>query len=369
MTRKIILAVLGILIIVGAVFLMKKLISMKEVPESRPQKVVTSIYTEKVKNGETPISITASGNLMAKERVDIFSEAQGIFEGSAKPFKPGSYFSKGQTLLRLNSDELQASLKAQKSGLYNQIVLLLPDLKLDYPGAFPNWEKYLREFDVDKPIAALPQPVSEKEKMFIAGRNITTTFYNIKNSEERLTKYTIRAPFSGILTEALVNPGALVSPGQRLGQFINPNIYEMEVNANAAYADLLKVGKTVELHNLEKTGEWTGKVVRVNGKLNQASQTIQLFVEVRGKGLKEGMYLEADVTARNEPGTFELDRKLLFDENKVFVVQDSALGVAEVTPVFFKQNTVVVKGLKDGAEILAKPVPGAYSGMRVKRFE
>lgn len=367
--RKIILAVLGLLIIVGAVFLAQKLMAMKEVPEVKPRKVVASIFTEKVQNQSTPITITASGNLMAKNRVDLFSEVQGVFESSAKVFKPGSYFTKGQTLLKLNSDELRASLKAQKSALYNQIVLLLPDMKLDYPDAFPNWQNYVLEFDVEKALAPLPRPVSEKEKMFVAGRNITTTFYNIKNLEERLTKFTIRAPFSGVLTEAMVNPGALVSPGQRLGQFISPSVYEMEVNINAAFADLLRAGKTVELHNLEKTGSWMGKVVRVNGKVNQASQTIQLFVEVKGKDLKEGMYLEADVTAREEPETFEINRKLLFDENKLFVVQDTVLAVAEVEPVFFKQNTVVVKGLEDGTDILAKPVPGAYSGMRVKRFE
>ncbi len=366
--RKIILAVLGLLLLFGAVMLAQKLIAMKEVPETKAKKVVASIFTQKVANGSTPISITASGNLMAKERVDLFSEVQGVFENSARPFKPGSFYTKGQTLLQLNSDELRASLKAQKSGLYNQIVLLLPDLKLDYPNSFPNWEKYVTEFEVEKPLAPLPQPVSDKEKLFIAGRNITTTYYNIKNTEERLTKFTIRAPFSGILTEAMVNPGALVSPGQRLGQFINPNIYEMEVNVNAAYADLLAVGKTVELYNLERTGKWTGRVVRVNGKLNQASQTIQLFVDVQGKGLKEGMYLEAAVTAREEPGTFELDRKLLFDENKVFVVRDTVLDITKVEPVFFKEKTVVVKGLPEGAEILAKPVPGAHVGMRVKRF-
>ncbi|HFA49422.1 MAG TPA: HlyD family efflux transporter periplasmic adaptor subunit [Bacteroidetes bacterium] len=366
--RKIILAIIGLLLIGGAVLLAKKLIAMKAVPEVKVQKRVTSVFAETVHNGSTPITVTASGNLKAKNRVELFSEVQGVFESSAKPFKPGTHFSKGQTLLRLNSDEHRANLKAQKSSLYNQVVRLLPDLRLDYPEASPNWEKYLRDFDVDKPLADLPEPTSEKEKLFIAGRNITTTFYAIKNLEERLRKYTVRAPFSGVLTEALVNPGALVRNGQKLGEFIAPGSYEMEVNANAAYADLLRVGKSVELHDPARTGKWTGKVVRVNGKVNQASQTIQLFVEVRGKDLKEGMFLEADVTARSVDNTFEVNRKLLFDGNKLFVIQDTVLSIAEVEPVFFKKNTVVVKGLREGVQLLAKPVPGAYKGMLVKKF-
>ena len=50
----------------------------------------------------------------------------------------------------------------------------------------------------------------------------------------------------------MVNPGALVSPGQRLGEFIKTGLYELEVNINVAYMDLLKVGRSVEVHNLER---------------------------------------------------------------------------------------------------------------------
>ena len=61
----------------------------------------------------------------------------------------------------------------------------------------------------------------------------------------------------------------------------------------------------------------------------------------------------------------ELDRKLIFDENKLYVVRDSVLDVVQVSPVYFKESTVVVKGLTDGTQIMAKPVPGAHKGMRV----
>lgn len=367
--RKIILTILALLLIGGAVLLAKKLASMKEDPKPVEQKVITSVFTQTVKNASTPITLTTSGSLVAKRKVEIFSEVQGIFESSAQAFKPGSYYAKGQTLLRINADEHRANLKAQKSSLYNQIVVLLPDLKLDYPAAFPNWEKYVQAFDVEKPLPTLPEPTSEKEKLFIAGRNITTTFYNIKNLEERLTKYTVSAPFSGVLTEALVNQGALIRTGQKLGELIDPSVYEMEINVSSTYSNLLQVGKSVELHDVEQTGKWTGKVIRVNGKVDAASQTIKVFIEVAGKNLKEGMFLEADLEAKQVENTFEIDRKLLLDENHVYVVKDTLLGIAAVEPVFFKEASVVVKGLTDGEQILSKPVPGAYEGMRVKVIE
>ncbi len=369
MIRKIILALLGIGLIAGAVFLNKKMMATKKALKPKTEKVWTTVFTEQVVNGETPINITTSGNLMAKNRVEIFSEVQGIFEQSAHLFKPGVYYKKGEILLQINSDEHRANLRSQKSNLYNQIVLLLPDLKLDYPDAYPNWEQYVQAFDIEKSVPPLPKAVSEKEKMFVAGRNILTAYYNVKNLEERLTKYVIYAPYSGILTETLVDKGTLVRAGQKLGEFINPDVFELEVAVNTAYSDLLQLGKQVVLHNVERSKSWKGKVARVNPKVDQASQTIQVYIGVSGAGLKEGMYLEADLQTRNEQNTYEVSRKLLVDNNKLFVFKDSILQMQEIEPVYYKENTVVVRGLVDGTEILSKSVPGAYAGMRVQKFK
>lgn len=367
--RKIILSILGLLVIAGAVFIAKTLADMKEEPVPVEQKVVNSVFTQTVKNSSTPVTLTASGSLAARDRVDLFAEVQGIFEKSDKVFKPGSYYKKGQTLLRLNSSEFRANIRAQKASLYSQVVSFLPDLRLDYPDAFSKWEEYVRSFDETQPLKSLPEPTTEKEKLFITGKGIYTTFYNISNLEERLGKYIIRAPFSGVLTEAMVNLGALVSPGQRLGQLINTGVFELKANVNVEYMDLLKVGRSVNLHNLEKTKNWKGKVARVNGKVDQASQTIGVFIQVSGKSLKEGMYLEADLEAKQVADTYELDRQLLTDNNQVFVIDGEQLAVADISPVHFKENSVIVKGLTDGMQILAKPVPGAYAGMKVKVIE
>lgn len=369
MARKIILSVLGLLIIVGALAFSQYLASQKEEPVPVVQKKVNSVFAKTVKNESTPVTLTASGSLTARDRVDLFAEVQGIFEKSANNFKPGSYYQKGQTLLRINSDEFKANIRAQKASLYNQIVRFLPDLKLDYPDAFSKWEKYVAEFDENEPLKEMPKPTSEKEKLFITGKGIYTTYYTITNLEERLEKHFIRAPFSGVLTEAMVNPGALVSPGQKLGQFINTGVYELEVNVNVEYMDLLKVGRSVKLHNMEQTKNWTGKVMRVNGRVDQASQTIGVFIQVNGKDLKEGMYLEADLEAKEVADTYQLDRQLLLDNNRVFVIENSKLALANVAPVYFKEDAVIVKGLTDGTQILAKPIPGAYSGMNVKIIE
>ncbi|WP_158840305.1 efflux RND transporter periplasmic adaptor subunit [Polaribacter sp. L3A8] len=365
--RKTILAILGILTIVGAIFLGKYLIDKNQKPKPKFSKQIKTVFVENVANKDIPIILTASGTLIAKNKIEIYSEVSGVLKASNKLFKAGTNYSRGATLLSINSDEFYASLQSQKSNLNNLITAILPDLRLDYPVAFTKWETYVKGFDMNKTTPKLPEFSTDKEKYFISGRGILTAYYNVKNLEVRLFKYQIRAPFTGILTEALVSPGALVRVGQKLGEFIDPSVYEMEVSVNSKFADLLKIGNSVALSNLEKTKKYVGKVVRVNGKVDQVSQTIKAFVDVSDKDLKEGMFLEADLVAKSEKEAIEISRKLLVDNKAIYTVKnDSVLSLVNVNPVYFGDEKVVVKGLKNNQKILTQLLPGAFDGMIVK---
>lgn len=367
--RKYINIFLGLVLIVLAFWLVNTMILSNQRKQRPPKKIVKTVFVEEVVNKNIPITIKANGNLEAKNKIQIYSEVQGILQNSTKEFKPGNSYAKGEVILRINNEEHLANLQAQKSNLYNSITSIMPDIRLDYPEAYDKWEEYLRNFDFDKTTPVLPETESEKEKFFISGRNIYTTYYNVKNMEVRLSKYTIRAPFHGILTEALVNRGSLIRQGQKLGEFINPNLYEMEVAINAKYMDLLQKGNKVEVLNRDNNQSWEAKIVRVNGKVDQSSQTVKAYIEVKGDGLKEGMYLEAHLVAKAEENAYRIARKLLVNNQSVYVLKDSVLDLIDVNPVYFDEKTVVVKGLENGTTILNRTVPGAHVGMKVQVHE
>ncbi|MFD0976605.1 efflux RND transporter periplasmic adaptor subunit [Salinimicrobium gaetbulicola] len=223
----------------------------------------------------------------------------------------------------------------------------------------------MNNFDINKRVPPLPETDSEKEKYFITGRGIISDYYSIRNLEERLGKYTIVAPFDGILTEALVTRGTLIRQGQKLGEFIDPSVYELEVSVAKKFSDLLKVGEKVALANLDETENYTGVISRINARVDQETQTIEVFIKVQGEDIREGMFLQAMIDARDEENAIEIPRELLVDRSKVYVVRDSVLDLVTVKPVYFGKNTVVIKGLENGEQMLSSNVPGAYSGMLV----
>ncbi|MBU2975475.1 efflux RND transporter periplasmic adaptor subunit [Zobellia sp. B3R18] len=368
-TRKILLTVLGVLLIIVSVYAAVSIVNSKRTPRPKPEKVIKTVFVDTVKNGSIPIVIPANGNLSAKQRVELYSEVQGVFRKGNKLFKAGQTYRAGETIIRIDAAEYAASVQSAKSNLYNLITSIMPDLRLDYPEIFPKWQKYLSDFNMGNTTPALPEMTDEKEKYFISGRGILTNYYNVKNLEQRLSKYRISAPFSGILTEALVTEGTLVRSGQKLGEFINTDVYELEVAIGKDYSDLLKVGESVELINLNGTKTYTGKVARINGSVDLASQTIRAYIDVKDENLREGMYLEANLDARQEENAIEIDRGLLLENDQIFVVRDTILDVVDVKPVYFSDRKVVLKNVPDGLTIVSKPVVGAYAGMLVKVFD
>ncbi len=365
--RKTIISIVGGLVILGLSFaLSSKLSNSKKAPETSGLTESKSVYTNRVKNQNIPISITTSGSLLAKQRMAIYAEVQGVFMPSRKSFKPGETYKKGESLVRINNAEYKANVIAQRSSFKALVTSILPDLQFDYPEAYADWKSYLSKLDIQKNLPELPQSNAEQVENYLVGKNVNTTYYTIKNLETRLAKYTISAPYSGVLVATSINPGALVNAGQKLGEYIQPNIFELELNVNANLQDFLNIGKKVALNDIEHTQTYEGTVTRINEQIDRNSQTIKIFVEVHSKTLREGEYLEANINAQDAENAIEIPRSLLLNNEAIYVVKNGTLHIQPVHVFYANLNTVIIKGLPDGLEYISKPITGGFEGMKVK---
>jgi multidrug efflux pump subunit AcrA (membrane-fusion protein) len=366
-TKRILAIVAGVALIAVGYFGMQYLSGLKEPPPRRPDVVrAKSVRVMQLQPQNIPTTVEIQGRIAAFDKVALFSEVNGTMESSSRPFKVGTYFPKGSVLLRIDDEEARLNLQAQKSTLLNGIAQIMPDLKIDYPAAFPAWEQYLNEFDVDQPLAPLPEPQSSREKLFVSARNLYTQYYNIKSLEERLSKYTLYAPFSGVLTETNINLGAIVRVGQQLGSLMATGNYELVATVPLSELEYIRTGNRVELFSPDLDQSWTGTVRRISDQIDPGSQTVQVFVGVPGKDLREGMYLRGEVTARDVANAAEIDRQLIINQNEIYVVRDSTLQLLPVEVVKQTRNTAIIRGVDPAEQVIAEPVAGAFPGMKVR---
>ncbi|MFT4970501.1 MAG: multidrug efflux pump subunit AcrA (membrane-fusion protein) [Chitinophagales bacterium] len=358
--------VMAILLLALTFFLASKISAGKKIPEAEIGKVVKTVFVDTVENRSLNLNMQANGTLEAYRKVDLYAEVQGILKTDGMLFKEGQYYAGGSTILNIDNTEFNASLVAQRSVLFNQLMSAMPDLQLDYPAIYPKWQDYVNNFDVNRSLNPLPAFTTDQEKYFINSRNIVNSYYNIKNLEERLNKYFITAPFSGVVTEALVNNGTLIRAGQKLGAFIDPNQLELTISLSESFKDLVQVGNTVQLSNLEGSQSYSGKVSRINKVVDPSTQSIEVFISTNAKGLTDGMYLKAMLAGKQVSDVCELPRELLIDNKEIFIVTDGQLKKVAVDVIHFTEKTAIIKGLPDGTLLLNKNIPGAYDGMLVE---
>lgn len=358
----------GVLILGAGFYGNKKLASMK--PEKAQREIpkrIKSVETLVVSNQPISTTLGVQGRLEAYNKISLFTEVGGLVLETGKPFKKGVYFRKGETLLRIDDAEARLSLQSQKATLLNGVAMMMPDLKIDYPESFAAWNTYLSDFDVNKSIPAMPTAVNQREKLFVAGRNLYTQYYAIQSLEERLSKYTLRAPFSGVLTSTAVDQGAVIRTGQQLGELMATGYYEMVATVPLSDLDFLKPGGEVMLSSEDIDGKWNGKIKRISDQIDANTQTVNVYIGVSGKGLREGMYLRGEADAKTIVNAVEINRGLLVDQQDVYVVKnDTLLQLVPINVRKFNRETVIVSGLPDGTRLLTSNVAGAYDGMRVK---
>ena len=369
MNRQVIIIIVGIGFLVGSFFIFRMLVSGPPAETVPSLKTVRSVRVVEVNNGTVPGKVNFTGRLNAKDKIDIYAEVGGVLENTRKAFKAGSRYKKGETLLIIDDEEARLNLIAQKSNLLNLITQLISDLKFDYPDSYPVWQKYLSQYDIGKPLSPLPEAANEKERYFIASRNIYNTFYSIKSAETRLSKYRIYAPFNGSISESNVNPGALVRVGQKLGMFINEGEFELDAAINIVDLNNIKLGDKVELSSESVPGTWEGKVIRINDAIDPGTQSFQAFVSVKSRDLKEGVYLTGSIATQDFDNAVKLPRSVMINRQDLYVIQDSVVTRVNVNVLQTQQDSVIVGGLKDGIMVVNESIESTLLGQAVKPYE
>ncbi|WNJ16200.1 efflux RND transporter periplasmic adaptor subunit [Pontibacter sp. G13] len=367
--RKLALSGLAVLILIVAAVGASMLVASKEEPEKAEiATVLKPLKVRSVANESVPTRIEITGRLVPRQRIELYAEVGGVLKPESKRFREGNYFKKGAPLIEIDNEEHDLNLVATKSSLLNQITLMLPDLKADYTEGFPDWKAYVDQFDPTVSIKDLPEPKTDSEKYFVSARNIYNLFYQIKSQEARSAKYTILAPFSGIVSQSNITEGTLVRVGQKMGEFTNTFTYELEAAVNLKDLDFIKVGNKVRLTSNDIAGDWQGTIQRISDRIDATTQTAKVFVSASGKNLREGMYLTGTIAGRNLDEVVEVKRSLLRNEINLFVVQDSILKEFKVTPVQYTTETVLVRGLENGTVILDEDAIGIYDGLKIAPY-
>lgn len=287
-----------------------------------------------------------STNLEAENEVEVFAEASR--QVTQLLVEEGDYVRKGQTLVRLQSEEQQTALDRVKSQL----------------------DKAQRDFDRQKRLF---------EQELISEQAYSEATYDLEQLElaqadaERELSYTIvRAPISGVITERLVSLGDHVQASTRLFNIVDFDSIVARIYVPEKEMSRLAIGKKARLLAQARDSIEVGSIERIAPVVDSRSGTVKVTLDVpRSAGLRPGMYVEVELVTETDPDALLVPkRSLVYDEDQIYVFRvtdDLTVERLLIEPTIEQRDFVKVESvLAQGDQIVVAGQAGLKDGAKVR---
>ncbi|MFT4699090.1 MAG: HlyD family secretion protein [Flavobacteriaceae bacterium] len=191
-------------------------------------------------------TVAATGKIQPEIEVKLSSEVSG--EIIELPIKEGQQVKKGDLLVKINPDLIQAVVNQSQSGLQNMRAQLaqaeasLKNSKSNYDRSKALFEKgVISKSDWDNAIADYERAQASVQSMYY---NVQSAASTVKQSKDNLSRTSIYAPMDGTISKLSVELGErVVGTAQMAGTEIVrvANLDNMEVEVDVNETDIVKV--------------------------------------------------------------------------------------------------------------------------------
>lgn len=283
--------------------------SQKEASKETEGERVIKVSVVSPQKEEVEIYYTVKGSFEAVKEVYLKPEVSGIVE---KIFTDeGRFVKEGEKLLKIEDKFLNLELKRLEAS-YRELLA-----NLEYYRAFYERRKNLYE-----------RELISKESFEEAGKLLKTSEEEVKalqaqiqDAKLRISKSTVRAPFSGYVAKRFVSEGDYVNPSTNLFHIVSLNPIRLSFSIPQEHLSKLEKEAIISAE-VEGVGEIKGKVSYLSPVLTQ-ERTITVKADFQNP---EG---------KIKPGMFAIV-KLLVGKREAFKVPEQAITLLGNKKVVWK---------------------------------
>ena len=196
----------------------------------------------------------------------------------------------------------------------------------------------------------------------------------LASAQKQLGYATVRAPFSGIVSEKSVSTGDVVQQGTALYTIVDPSTLELQGTIPAEALDVVRVGLPVQFDITGYPGrKFQGVIARINPTADPTTRQVRIYADIpnSGKTLVGGLYAQGRVASQSKVAltlpSDAVDHRtitpaVILLHNGVVERQTVTLGTLDE-----KNNLVeITSGLNAGDTILRGAAMDVALGSKVK---
>jgi membrane fusion protein (multidrug efflux system) len=298
----------------------------------------------KRKNGPVPVNIMVvkdttinnqidiTGTIDANERVSLISQTAGNITGIY--FTEGSHVKKGQLLVKVYNQDLQASLQQTQA----QMVLA-------------------RDVNRRNQILVQKEAISKEEY-----ETSTSSLNSLKAQGDvvraQISRTEIRAPFSGVIGLRNVSPGGYLSPSTPIATLVNMDPAKLTFSVPERYLPIIGKGSKVTFNVESSRDNFNATVYAIEPALDANSRTITVRAKAPNPKnlLTAGAFAKINLTLDQIPKTIMVPSECVIPDiksSKVYVYHNGLAVARDVkTDLRTDVKIQIIEGLKAGDSVV-----------------
>lgn len=371
--------VVGVLAI-GGLVLATLLATGPDARKKDEHKVAPIVEVVPVTVGAQQVDVTAPGTVIPARQVQLAAEVGGRVTWIDPDLEPGGRFGKGERLLKVDARDYQLAVE-QQAAQVTQARTALELEKARRRVAEKEWAAF-GETPAEGSVAIRDPQIKAAEGAVAAAES------GLQRTRLAVSKTGLAAPFNAMVLTRQVELGQLVGPGAPLAILVGTDHFWVEVAIPVEKLPWIRVpgvagvaaGEGSPATVEEAVGDdrvvRRGRVVRLAGDVDPVGRMARVIVEIddplglrdAAPGLPLLVNAYVDVTIEGKPAAdvAEIPRLALHEDDKVWLVEGDVLRIRDVEVVWRRRDTVLVRGVGNGAQVVTSPVPGAVDGMAIR---
>ena len=306
---------------------------------------VALIRASVVKKSEMDNTLTSSGSMLANEEVTLNPETAGKIISIL--FKEGKEVQKGQLLVKLDDDELQATLAKQLA-----------------------IQKINEEKERDLKALLAIKGVSQEE-YDLALSVVQQAKADIDLTQAQLAKTEIRAPFDGTIGLKNVSEGDFISSADAIATIEQLNPMKIDFSVPEKYSSQVHLEDTVFVRIAGNGHKYIGKVYAIDPKIDAATRALKVraIIDNKKHEIFAGSYAEVSLVLRSENSVVVPSMAIIagLRGQTTYVVRNGKANLVPVTIGIRTDSSVeVLEGLHAGDTIATSGIMSLKNGAAVK---
>lgn len=287
--------------------------------------------------------VSTTGTVYPLKEVTLSSEIAGEYRLQVNPatgraYALGDYVNAGATLIKLEDEEYVNDLRIRSKEV----------------------DKEISELEYEKQQALYDKGGATLRDLKNAEITLINTEYDMESSRIYLAKMSLKAPFSGIISELpYFTDGNKAPASTEMVTVIDYGKLYLEANLPEKYFRNIERGFKVYVSSYTSTADTlTGTITQISPSIDAEARTFKCFVEVDNSEriLLPGMFVKADLVVNSAEEVIVIPKDIIMSRNRnqiVYVVEQGVASERIITTGLQNASSVEVKmGLLKGESVV-----------------